>query len=60
MSIEQINYLESIGFVWKIRVPWIEMYGRLVDYKICHQSTLVPSRYTEDLSLMGQHTTGKL
>jgi len=53
MSIERINYLESIGFVWKIRecVPWVEMYERLVAYKHCHHSTMVPSRYTEDPSL---------
>mmetsp|Transcript_22228 Transcript_22228/g.25020 ORF Transcript_22228/g.25020 Transcript_22228/m.25020 type:complete len:227 (+) Transcript_22228:148-828(+) len=53
MSIERINYLESIGFVWKIRecVPWVEMYERLVAYKHRHQSTMVPSRYTEDPSL---------
>ena len=51
LSIERINYLESIGFVWKIRcdyVPWIEMYERLVAYKQCHQSTLVARRYTEN------------
>merc|ERR1740139_1185866 len=53
MSIERINYLESIGFVWKVRecVPWIEMYERLVAYKHYHQSMLVPQIYTEDLSL---------
>ena len=53
LSKEQINYLESIGFLWKIRdfVPWIEMYERLVAYKHCHPSTLVPHRYTDDLRL---------
>ena len=53
LSIERINYLESIGFVWKIvnYVPWIDMYDRLVTYKHCHQSTLVPQQYTEDTSL---------
>ena len=48
LSVERINYFESIGFVWNIRFPWIEMYERLVAYKHCHQSTLVPHRYTED------------
>jgi len=53
LSVERINYLESIGFVWKIRdfLPWIKMYERLVAYKHCHQSTLVPRRYTVDPSL---------
>ena len=51
LSIERINYLESIGFVWKIRcdyVPWIEMYERLVAYKQHNQSTRVPQKYKED------------
>merc|ERR1712238_279289 len=50
ISVERINYLESIGFVWKIRdqFPWIEMYKRLVVYKQCHQSTLVPHKCKED------------
>ena len=53
LSIERINYLKSIGFVWKFRdfvppIPWIEMYDRLVAYKQCHQSTMVPQKYTED------------
>ena len=50
ISVEQINHLESVGFVWKIvdRVPWIEMYERLVTYKQCYQSTLVPLRFTEN------------
>merc|ERR1712161_168018 len=43
LSIERIKYLESIGFVWKMRdhVPWIEMYNQLVAYKQCYQSTVV-------------------
>jgi len=51
LSVEQTNYLDSIGFVWKIRcdyVPWIEMYKRLVAYKQHNQSTRVPCNYTED------------
>jgi len=53
LSVERIKYLESLGFVWKMRdvVPWMEMYERLVAYQQCHQSTLVPQRYTEDLRL---------
>ena len=50
LSVEQIIYLESIGFVWKVCVPWIEMYERLINYKRCHQSTLVPQKYTKDPS----------
>merc|ERR1712194_232787 len=51
LSVERINYLESIGFVWKVHVIWIEMYERLVAYKHCHQSTVVPQRYVKDPSL---------
>ena len=56
LSVERINYLESIGFVWKFHnrgppIPWIEMYERLVIYKQHHQSTLVPQTYKEDARL---------
>jgi len=43
LSIERINYLESIGFVWKVRDrAWIDMYDRLVAYKVQYGTTLVP------------------
>ena len=42
LSVEQIEYLESIEFVWDIRVPWSEMYERLVAFNKCNHSTLVP------------------
>ena len=50
LSFKRINCLESIGFVWKLRdlLPWIEMFQRLVAFKECHQSTLVPRVYTKD------------
>ena len=50
LSLERINYLEAMGFVWKlqVRIPWMEMYEQLVVYKHVHKSTMVPSRYTED------------
>ena len=50
LSVERINYLESIGFVWKFcdLIPWMEMYERLVAYKQRFQSTQVPVNYTEE------------
>merc|ERR1712194_628268 len=53
LSVERINYLESIGFIWKFHdlIPWIEMYERLVAYKQLYQSTLVPTNYITDLRL---------
>jgi hypothetical protein len=50
LSEERINYLESIGFVWKIyeKLPWDEMFQRLVTYKKKFKSTLVPQRYSSD------------
>jgi len=50
ISVEHMNYLECIGFVWKLRdlIPWIEMFERLVAYKQRYQSTLVPFHFTED------------
>jgi len=69
LSVRRINYLESIGFVWKTfdRVPWIEMYERIVAYKQRYGSTLVPCKYTEDPSLgiwvktqRGSYNKGKL
>ena len=50
LSMERTNYLDSIGFVWKVfdRVPWADMFERLVAYKQHNQSTQVPTRYTTD------------
>mmetsp|Transcript_5265 Transcript_5265/g.5139 ORF Transcript_5265/g.5139 Transcript_5265/m.5139 type:complete len:145 (+) Transcript_5265:1-435(+) len=50
ISVERINYLESVGFIWKLydRVPWIKMYKRLVAYKQRQKSTLVTRNYMED------------
>ena len=36
LSKKRTNYLESIGFNWKINTPWIEMYERRVAYKHSH------------------------
>jgi hypothetical protein len=53
---ERIDLLESIGFEWRlrpyfVRVPWMEMYQRLVAYKKKHNNTRVPCRYGEDSQL---------
>jgi hypothetical protein len=49
MSMERINRLESIGFVWDpLDAQWMKMYNRLVVYKMQHKSTNVPYNYTED------------
>ena len=60
LSFERINYLESVGFIWKLQLPWIEMFKRLIAYKQCHQSMLVPSRYTKDPCQMGWQTKRKI
>ena len=53
LSINQVDLLNSIGFVWKLvhQVPWMEMYQRLVSYKKQHKSTSVPPGYKEDPQL---------
>jgi hypothetical protein len=53
MSIDRISRLVSIGFVWKMleRLPWDEMFQKLVAYKKQHKSTNVPERYAEDPKL---------
>jgi hypothetical protein len=52
ISVERINHLESIGFVWGVHdAQWMEMYSKLVEYKKQYKSTLVPQQYTEDPSL---------
>ena len=53
----RVDLLNSIGFVWKLRVPWIEMYQKLVAYKKQHKSTSVPRCYKEDL---GSKSAGSL
>ena len=50
ISAVRIRRLNSIGFVWRIgkdyvRVPWKEMYRRLVAYKKKHKNTTVPQKY---------------
>jgi hypothetical protein len=53
LSQEQINHLESIGFIWSVYdAKWTAMYHILVEYKKQHKgSTTVPIRYTKDPSL---------
>jgi hypothetical protein len=52
LSIERINRLESIDFVWDVYdAQWMDMYGKLVAYKKQNKSTLVPQRYEEDPKL---------
>jgi hypothetical protein len=52
LSIDRINRLESIGFVWDILdAQWMEMYSKLVAYKNMHNITLLPPRYKADLQL---------
>ena len=51
LSIERVNCLDSIGFVWDaLDSKWMEMYSKLVEYKKQNKSTRVPHYYTEDLS----------
>jgi hypothetical protein len=50
-SAVRIRRLNSIGFVWKISVPWMAMYQRLVAYKKKHKSTNIPKGYQADPSL---------
>ncbi|OEU10369.1 hypothetical protein FRACYDRAFT_162648, partial [Fragilariopsis cylindrus CCMP1102] len=47
VSEERINYLDSIGFVWRTvdLVPWDDMFQRLVTYKKKFKSILVPWKY---------------
>ncbi|OEU08628.1 hypothetical protein FRACYDRAFT_196115 [Fragilariopsis cylindrus CCMP1102] len=52
ISIDRINRLESIGFVWDpLDAQWMGMYQKLVAYKEQYRSTKVPVRYTEDPQL---------
>ncbi|OEU07218.1 hypothetical protein FRACYDRAFT_197900, partial [Fragilariopsis cylindrus CCMP1102] len=53
LSEEQINHLESIGFIWNVfDAKWTATYHILVEYKKQHKgSTTVPTRYTKDPSL---------
>jgi hypothetical protein len=52
LSIERINRLELIGFVWNpCDVRWMEMYHKLMAYKKQNNSTKVPTLYTKDPSL---------
>jgi hypothetical protein len=59
LSIERINRLELIGFIWDPRdARWMEMYHRLLAYKKQYRSTKVPSYYTEDPQL-GKWVSGQ-
>jgi hypothetical protein len=52
LSVDRINRLESIGFVWDVLdMNWVKMYDRLVSYKKKHKSTQVPLAYTENNQL---------
>ncbi|OEU09131.1 hypothetical protein FRACYDRAFT_195772 [Fragilariopsis cylindrus CCMP1102] len=52
LSVERINLLESIGFVWNpLDEQWMVMYQKLVTYKKQHRSTKVPWNYTDDPKL---------
>jgi hypothetical protein len=52
ISIERINLLESIDFVWDpLDAQWIRMYSKLVAYKNIHDTTLVPLSYKKDPQL---------
>eukprot|EP00751_Fragilariopsis_kerguelensis_P004463 CAMPEP_0170831740 /NCGR_PEP_ID=MMETSP0733-20121128/50336_1 /TAXON_ID=186038 /ORGANISM="Fragilariopsis kerguelensis, Strain L26-C5" /LENGTH=352 /DNA_ID=CAMNT_0011197751 /DNA_START=386 /DNA_END=1444 /DNA_ORIENTATION=- len=53
LSTGRKDRLESISFVWKVRiaVPWIDMYHRLVAYQEQYGTTLVPKTYKEDPAL---------
>ena len=50
LSLDQINRLESIGFIWEnvYDKKWIEMYARLAAYKKQYKSMCVPERYPAD------------
>ena len=52
LHIDRINHLESIGFAWDAYdMKWMEIYYRLVAYKMQHDSTAVPYHCTEYPSL---------
>jgi hypothetical protein len=52
LSIERINRLELISFVWDpFGAQWMEMYHKLLAYKKENNSTKVPFLYTKDPSL---------
>jgi hypothetical protein len=52
LSIDRINHLESIGFVWNIYdAQWMEMYSKVVELKKHNKSIEVRRGYTEDPSL---------
>ncbi|OEU10779.1 hypothetical protein FRACYDRAFT_193338, partial [Fragilariopsis cylindrus CCMP1102] len=52
LSIDRINHLESIGFVWNaLDVQWTGMYQKLMAYKKHYRSTKVPRHYTKDPQL---------
>jgi hypothetical protein len=51
LSLDRMGRLKSIKFVSNINDPWVEMYQRLVAYKIQHKSTNVPYIYKKDPKL---------
>ena len=47
LSVDQIERLESIGFVWDVLdMQWMKNYNQLLVYKKQHKSTQVPHTYT--------------
>ena len=48
----RVQRLNSIGFAWKQYAPWINMYQRIISYKVDHNgSTSVPQYYDVDPQL---------
>jgi hypothetical protein len=70
LSVDRIERLESIGFVWSIYGNWMKNYNRLVVYKEKYKSMHVPLSYNGDNQLphlghwvstqRGAYTKGKL
>ena len=52
MPVEQINFLESVGFVWDVNdAAWMEKIERLVASKENHDHVHVPYKYEADREL---------
>jgi len=50
---QQIQKLDAIGMVWKVKDTWQAMFERLKDYKARYGNCLVPQHYTADPKLGG-------
>jgi len=50
---QQIQKLDAIGMVWKVKDTWQAMFERLKDYKKRFGNCLVPQHYTADPKLGG-------